>query len=276
MPDFRLCGFILRVDEEIEIESPYNLFLCKAQKPDLFLEIKYFQNEFSFWGKLLFNAQGYWEVYRLKDGKILFLDGFNGHKGWLSRYCIIDEKKVAFYYKKGLSKKYQNPFIFPLGPLLLLHLLSNHKIGFMLHACCAVSEGNAYLFIGPSGIGKSTIAEMLYSQKQIINDDRVVVKVNKGGFECYGIPWYYSQKRYFSPSSGRISKIFILGKKGEEYIKRLTPLKAFRKIYPSVFFALWNRKTIENTLGLVKTLLSKVPCYELGFRKNSDIYTLLC
>ena len=63
---------------------------------------------------------------------------------------------------------------------------------FFLHASAVVCGGGAYLFSGPSGIGKSTHTAMwqkLFPGIQILNDDKPVIWPEKGKISAWGTPF---------------------------------------------------------------------------------------
>ena len=61
------------------------------------------------------------------------------------------------------------------------------------HASAVALDGNAYLFTGPSGIGKSTHARMwrkaFGKSVLMINDDKPLLRFRPDGVYAYGTPW---------------------------------------------------------------------------------------
>ena len=73
----------------------------------------------------------------------------------------------------------------------ILNYLIDHKVIY-LHGSLVSINGNGYLFMAPSGTGKSTHVrlwkERYGDRVTVINDDKPVVKVN-GSVRAYGTPW---------------------------------------------------------------------------------------
>ena len=73
----------------------------------------------------------------------------------------------------------------------ILNYLIDHKVVY-LHGSLISINGNGYLFMAPSGTGKSTHVrlwkERYGDRVTVINDDKPVVKVN-GSVRAYGTPW---------------------------------------------------------------------------------------
>ena len=65
--------------------------------------------------------------------------------------------------------------------------------GMRLHSSAVVVDNKAYLFSGPSGMGKSTHTQLwqtVFGEKaQIINDDKPVLRRLDGKWYAYGTPW---------------------------------------------------------------------------------------
>ncbi len=65
--------------------------------------------------------------------------------------------------------------------------------GLMLHASAVELDGRAYLFSGPSGMGKSTHTrlwqQIFGAEAQVFNDDKPALRREDGRWYAYGTPW---------------------------------------------------------------------------------------
>ena len=64
--------------------------------------------------------------------------------------------------------------------------------GMMLHASAVALDGEAYLFSGPSGMGKSThtrLWKQCFPEAEIFNDDKPALRELGGIWYAYGTPW---------------------------------------------------------------------------------------
>ena len=64
--------------------------------------------------------------------------------------------------------------------------------GMMLHSSAVVLDGKAYLFSGPSGMGKSTHTRLWQKEFPgaiVINDDKPAIRITGNEAFIYGTPW---------------------------------------------------------------------------------------
>ena len=136
-----------------------------------------------------------------------------------------------------------------------------------IHSSCIVSEGNAVIFLGESGTGKSTHTRLWRENipgALLLNDDSPIVRVLEDGTVwVYGSPWSgktpcYKQERY--PLAGCVR----LRQAPYNKIHKLHLLKGYAALHPSCppEFAYDERiySHISSTLGAI---LKVVPCWWL-------------
>jgi len=68
--------------------------------------------------------------------------------------------------------------------------LSLREGGFLLHAAGLVREGEAHLFLGPDGSGKTSITEASASFCEVLSDDLVLVVIREGKYCLAGVPFF--------------------------------------------------------------------------------------
>lgn len=61
--------------------------------------------------------------------------------------------------------------------------------GFILHGSASNIDGNAYVFTGNNGAGKSTTMKMLNPQYPALSDDTVIIKKEKNQYYLYQTPF---------------------------------------------------------------------------------------
>lgn len=131
----------------------------------------------------------------------------------------------------------------------------------ILHAACVETSMGGVLFSGPSGIGKSTQAELWNRLRcaPILNGDRVILHQEDGRWMASGSP-YAGSSRYFVNRSIPAAAIVMLEQGTENRLRPLTPPETFRLIYPQLLINTWNTGFVERVCDLCQELIQSVPC----------------
>ena len=141
-------------------------------------------------------------------------------------------------------------------------LLQHH--GLLLHASLIKYNGNAIAFSGPSGVGKSTQADIWnkYLGAQILNGDRAAVRQAAQTWIAYGSP-YAGTSGIYKNDSAPLRAIIILRQGAQNQFLPLTPGEALRYLYPELSIHHWDKTFVENATDLCLQLLSQTPVYLL-------------
>jgi hypothetical protein len=152
--------------------------------------------------------------------------------------------------------------------------------GMFMHACGIDDGTQGYIFTGPSGYGKSTIAklshprtilcdEMVLLKRDDIGEKRVFgtpfVGESKGlnqGVECRGIYFIEQSTANELLPVSRMSGAVTLMKEG--IMGNFLSLKGVHSIL-----------TYNRFLSLVLDLLEGIPCYRLRFKKDNSFWRLI-
>ncbi len=145
--------------------------------------------------------------------------------------------------------------------------------GFYLHASAVELEGRAYLFAGPSGIGKSTHTrlwqQLFGKQAQVFNDDKPALRRRQEGWFAYGTPWCGKDGINLNRKVPLAGICFL--KRGEQNsIRRLTPREAVQSILSQSFHKFIKVERLDKMLSLVDRLLGEIPVWELACRPEEE------
>ncbi len=143
-------------------------------------------------------------------------------------------------------------------------LLLQHK-GVLLHASLIKYAGKAIAFTGPSGVGKSTQADLWkqHYAAEVINGDRAVLRKGFDGWTAYGSP-YAGTSGIYKNESAPLTAIIVLEQAKENSLRPLTKAEAFRMIYPELTIHRWDKVFVEKVTDLYLQLLEEVPVYRLS------------
>ena len=144
--------------------------------------------------------------------------------------------------------------------------------GFGLHASALEYEGNAYLFSGPSTVGKSTHTRLWQkafgSGAQVFNDDKPALRLIDGKWYAYGTPWCgkdgINQNRKV-PLTG----ICFLRQAHANKIRRLSAQEAIPMILSQTTRKI-TAENMERLLSLVEKIVQDVPIYLLENKADEE------
>lgn len=153
--------------------------------------------------------------------------------------------------------------------------LSLHQ-GLMLHSSLIDVDGSGIMFVGPSGIGKTTQAElwMKYRDAIIINGDMALVHEEDGVFRGYGCPWHGSSP-YCENRDVLLKGIIVLEQASENTIEKLDGLVLFERMMNNIFIPHWFKPGVESAMETIDHLLTKVPVYLLKCRIDEEAVSMV-
>lgn len=153
------------------------------------------------------------------------------------------------------------------------HAVQRHMIQF--HSSLIDYQGHGLMFLGPSGIGKTTQAELWnkYRDALIINGDIVFVQETEEVFFGWGTPWHGSSP-YCENTNVPVEALIILKQAPENSIRKLEGFEKVTAVSNSVFYPRWVENGMELCLETLDHLLSKIPVYELSCRPDEEAVEL--
>ena len=145
-----------------------------------------------------------------------------------------------------------------------------------VHSSLVDFQGKGILFLGPSGIGKTTQAELWhqYAGAHIINGDRVYVKEEADLFYGCGTPWHGSSP-YCLNQRVPIVCLVVLKQAKENHIRKLSGFEKVAAVSGNVFYPQWVKGGTDAVLDTLGRLLEKIPVYELSCLPNQGAVMLL-
>ena len=136
----------------------------------------------------------------------------------------------------------------------------------ILHAAFIRTEYGGILFSGPSGIGKSTQADLWgrYRNARLINGDRPVLYASGKEWIGCGSPYAGSSECYRNESCS-IRAIVFLEKEDGKGCRAISirPAEAFSKLYSQAVVNTWNRSFVIRASDLLMRMALQVPAYRL-------------
>lgn len=163
------------------------------------------------------------------------------------------------------------PLEYPADELLFTNHLAFHGLGVEVHGCGLIdSETGAHLLLGHSGAGKSTTARLwkMARNSEILSDDRIILRIEKGELWMYGTPWH-GEAAFASAHRAKLKRILILQHGKENRISALPPGRAVGEIFARSFPPFHSAIGLERTIEFLSRAVSLVPCYQFGFTPDA-------
>lgn len=137
--------------------------------------------------------------------------------------------------------------------------------GMMLHSSAVELGGKAYLFSGPSGMGKSThtrLWQQLFPEAKVFNDDKPALRKIDGVWYAYGTPWCGKDGININMKVP-VAGICFLRRGEENKIRRLSKVEATAAIISQTLRRFKTAERLEVMTNIVGDLVTDIPVFEL-------------
>ncbi len=125
--------------------------------------------------------------------------------------------------------------------------------GCLIHASAVIQNDTAFLFLGKSGAGKSTTAQLLSPHYQVIADDMVILRQKKGKYYIYQLPFAEKNPVSRSRKKYRVGSLYFLHRSSSFKVRQTTNKQmAVKKLLGQLFTEQKNsQKQVEFILKFI-------------------------
>jgi hypothetical protein len=143
--------------------------------------------------------------------------------------------------------------------------------GMPLHAALVEKDGYGVVFLGPSGMGKSTQAKLWVEHQgaDFIIGDRPGLRRIDGQWIGFGMPWD-GKDNIKQQKQVPIRALISLEQAPENSIRRLTKQEAMNVLLNQVMMPMWDDAAMSLLTPLMGQLASEVPFYHLKNLPNRE------
>ena len=151
--------------------------------------------------------------------------------------------------------------------------LCAHNI-FLIHGSAVAVDGETYIFIAPSGTGKSTHTALwrkaLTDSHEVVmvNDDKPLIKVTAAGVFACGTPWSGTYRRDTDVRLP-VRAFFLLQRDTENHIEPLARDRIFAELYQRVYFPQHADGT-QRVLTMLGQVMRSVHFWSLGCNMTEE------
>ena len=221
-------------------------------------------------------------TYRIADKKIKINSLFENVHSLCEAYVydgsdydfevVITEDDIAFERTRSEHGTIsQDPYLEELAVYRKISDKMPEFGTFLIHGSCVSVDGEGYLFIARSGVGKSTHSknwmDLFDGRAVMVNDDKPLVHADENGVTIYGTP-YNGKHRRGANMSVPLKAVCVLKRGEENTIRRISPEEVFQYLVQQTYRPS-DKMVYKKVLELLNILCKSCRFYELHC--NTDI-----
>ena len=181
-------------------------------------------------------------------------------------------------YRKGVY--YPRPKIGPRATMfqvntslmIMYTFVGAMKGSLLLHSSVIRHKGEANLFFGVSGTGKSTHSRLWLTyvkDADLMNDDNPVIRFEDGRLVAYGTPWSGKTLCYRNVKAP-VRAMVRLEQAPQNVISRLYLLEAYASVIAACSTIRWDSGVMDKIIPIVERIANEVPCWQLRCRPDEE------
>lgn len=142
----------------------------------------------------------------------------------------------------------------------------------LYHAAALAFGGNASIFVGASGAGKTTLSRHLSRLKgvRVLSDELAAVLKTSEGFKACSTPFWGEFRMPTNNGSRPLAQVIFLEKAlpGEKSLTRVPPPLAQRRLWKCLVSFENSRKSLEDSWDRMLEMLCYAPAFVLRWNKS--------
>lgn len=186
-------------------------------------------------------------------------------------------------YRMETSADYSSVRLQVFDDLALKHALINwysawlihRREGLLVHSSCVVDGGKAWMFVGHSGAGKSTAAE-LSAPRPILSDEATLLLLDAdGSVTIHDSPLRSENEERGEADASPLGGIHFLVQAEEVRREPVGKVEALIGLMDKVFYWKHSKPETAKMIAVCREVVQRVPAYELHFQKNDSFWEVI-
>ena len=261
-----LANVNIRLEVSEKFRTTKDFITFQDDKGDCTYDVQLFPvEELSYQRSPVVYEERHLKVLKTSDGKYIRI--YNEEKREDNPYAVScfdkEQQQIKISYLQGYEKFFRvsEGYFAHIG---WEYILLNAGC-LILHAALIRTLYGAILFSGPSGIGKSTQAELWcrHIGAELLNGDRPILRKSKGIWSAYGSP-YAGSSRICVNDSCPVRVIVMLKKSDTCRLRRLNQSEAFKAVFAGLTISTWDSGDMNKACDLAIQLTSEIEVFELS------------
>lgn len=171
--------------------------------------------------------------------------------------------------RRGSIRQTLNPYAAD-SVLRIVHtLVLSTEGGFLLHAASAIRNGRAFVFAGPSGAGKTTMARLAPADVTLLTDEISYVRKTPAGYVAYGTPFAGELGESGDRVSAPLAAIYRLEQAPDTHVEPLTAGDGVRTLMRNVLFFAEDAGLTRQVFEAACDCACEVPMHRLSFTPDA-------
>lgn len=177
----------------------------------------------------------------------------------------------------GRGQVFQAPGPYSIDSVLrIVHtLILAREGGFLLHAASAIRNGNAFLFAGISGAGKTTISRLAPPDATLLSDEISYVRCGSGKYYACGTPFAGELAKVGANESAPLKALFLLAKGPQNRVEEIPAPDAVRQLLRNILFFAEDRELVERVFQSACEFVRRVPVRRLTFVPDPSVWEMI-
>ncbi len=173
---------------------------------------------------------------------------------------------------QGVVRQNANPYSLDSVLRILHSLILADRGGFLLHSASGIVDGQACLFSGVSGAGKTTMTRLAPPNVVLLTDEVSYIRPIGGGYEAFGTPFAGELAKPGENTSAPIAALFFLNKGPSNLIEAVPSSAAVQRLLRNILFFAEDRGLTEKLLAISCDFVSRVPVRKLTFYPDAQVW----
>jgi len=154
-------------------------------------------------------------------------------------------------------------------------LLAHAAGGVLLHAAGIVRGGQAYLFFGHSGSGKTTVCRVSQNQHTILNDDLILLLPQENEWQAYGTPFWNPTQIRPSAQTAPVAKMFQLKQAKRVFTQPLPAGRGVAALIANVPVITQDPERSQRLLSILSDIQQTISISELHFLPDNSFWNVI-
>lgn len=177
---------------------------------------------------------------------------------------------------RGRVRQHANPYSIDAVIRITHSLVLARAGGLLMHASSCVRKGQAYLFAGVSGAGKTTISRLAPPEATLLTDEISYLRRDGEGYSAYGTPFAGELAKPGENVRAPLGALYLLRQGLENRIEPLaSESEAVRRVMENVLFFANDPDLVSMVFDTVYDLVRTVPVYRLTFTPDPGVWELI-